>query len=79
MSIFSIAIFSGKDDQGMSTALQVEKVKREGRIIHENDASKNFIIFKFLFLLIFLFLEDEPTITEILKNPTKVVLLKVHT
>ena len=63
----------------MSTALQVEKVnKREGRIIHENDASKNFSS-RILIQLIFPFLEDEPTITEMLKNPTKVVLLKVHT
>lgn len=55
----------GKQEQGMSTALQVEKTsKRGGRIIHEkeitlpsftNDDS-----------------QEEPSITEIMKSPSKV-------
>lgn len=55
----------GKQEQGMSMALQVEKTsKRGGRIIHEKeilppqqkDNSP----------------DDEPTITEIMKSPSKV-------
>lgn len=56
----------GKQEQGMSMALQVEKTsKRGGRIIHEKeilppltrDGSP----------------EDEPSITEIMKSPSKVL------
>lgn len=58
----------GKQEQGMSMALQVEKTsKRGGRIIHEkeillpppaaNDNSP----------------EGEPSITEIMKSPSKVI------
>lgn len=67
----------GKQEQGMSIALQVEKTsKRGGRIIHEKE----------------LMLpppvvpsppvqqpKDEPTITEIMKAPSKVILLRVST
>lgn len=71
----------GKQEQGMSVALQVEKTsKRGGRIIHENDfvapsvpdsppppsvtseAQQP---------------NSEPSITEIMKAPSKVVLLRV--
>ncbi|EEB15661.1 Splicing factor, putative [Pediculus humanus corporis] len=75
----------GKKEQGMSLALQVEKTsKRGGRIIHEKDimmpppapntppmrvdsppASNNFTLSK-----------TEPSITEIMKFPSKVVLLR---
>lgn len=60
----------GRMEQGMSIALQVEKTsKRGGRILHEKDIMpppapveppK----------------KDDPSITEIMKNPSKVVLLK---
>lgn len=74
----------GKQEQGMSVALQVEKTsKRGGRIIHENEfvlppkpstpppqampppavqPTQS---------------KDEPSITEIMKSPSKVVLLRV--
>lgn len=74
----------GKQEQGMSVALQVEKTsKRGGRIIHENDfatpnapdspltpsssdaAPPNSCS------------NSEPSITEIMKTPSKVVLLRV--
>lgn len=68
----------GKQEQGMSSALQVEKTsKRGGRIIHEKEimpppfggvppgGSKPGVKE-----------EEEPTITEIMKNPSKVVLLR---
>ncbi|XP_017783805.1 PREDICTED: splicing factor 45 [Nicrophorus vespilloides] len=59
----------GKQEQGMSVALQVEKTsKRGGRIIHEKEMmmpppppQKS---------------PEEPTITEIMKTPSKVVLLR---
>ncbi|OWF53811.1 Splicing factor 45 [Mizuhopecten yessoensis] len=54
----------GKSEQGMSTALQVEKTsKRGGKIIHEKDIPKE--------------LPREPTPnTNLLKNPSKVILLR---
>lgn len=68
----------GKQEQGMSMALQVEKTsKRGGRIIHEKEiihplapsppapASQPQAI------------KEEPSITEIMKAPSKVVLLRV--
>ncbi|XP_026319952.1 splicing factor 45 [Hyposmocoma kahamanoa] len=70
----------GKKEQGMSVALQVEKTsKRGGRIIHEKDGnvmpppgfampgsdSPNSPLSK-----------QEPSITEIMKSPSKVVLLR---
>lgn len=72
----------GKSEQGMSVALQVEKTsKRGGRIIHEKELmqpplapnspthtqipSQNQT------------LKEEPSITEIMKAPSKVVLLRV--
>lgn len=71
----------GKQEQGMSIALQVEKTsKRGGRIIHEKEliaqqpiaqpsppsASQATGASK-----------EEPSITEIMKSPSKVVLLRV--
>lgn len=58
----------GKQEQGMSMALQVEKTsKRGGRIIHEKEilpqpapTENN---------------ENEPSITEIMKSPSKVILV----
>lgn len=54
----------GKQEQGMSMALQVEKTsKRGGRIIHEKEmlaqAADN--------------TSQEPTITEIMRSPSKVI------
>lgn len=71
----------GKQEQGMSMALQVEKTsKRGGRIVHEKDismlpppgelpassASAQALP------------ATEPSITEIMKSPSKVVLLRVR-
>ena len=65
----------GKQEQGMSSALQVEKTsKRGGRIIHEKEIMPPPLApspppqqqTK-----------EEPTITEIMKAPSKVVLLRV--
>lgn len=65
----------GKQEQGMSIALQVEKTsKRGGRIIHEKELlmpppaipSPPVAQIKV----------EEPTITEIMKTPSKVVLLR---
>ena len=51
----------GKEEQGISKALQVEKIgKAHGKIIYENENSKN----------------EEPSITTMLKSPSKVVLLR---
>lgn len=66
----------GKQEQGMSIALQVEKTsKRGGRIIHEKE------------LMLppaapspppsMPQIKELPTITEIMKAPSKVVLLRV--
>ncbi|KAL9707913.1 hypothetical protein quinque_011431 [Culex quinquefasciatus] len=66
----------GKQEQGMSMALQVEKTsKRGGRIVHEKDmpapdvpsggAGATAIPF-----------QEEPSITEIMKSPSKIVLLR---
>ncbi|XP_050348147.1 splicing factor 45 [Nymphalis io] len=74
----------GKKEQGMSVALQVEKTsKRGGRIIHERDNSS---MPPPSFLLPSLpgsdspnsssQLKQEPSITEIMKSPSKVVLLR---
>ncbi|XP_046963559.1 splicing factor 45 [Vanessa cardui] len=75
----------GKKEQGMSVALQVEKTsKRGGRIIHEKD---NSAMPPPSFLLPSLpgsdspnsssqLLKQEPSITEIMKTPSKVVLLR---
>ncbi|XP_033744632.1 splicing factor 45-like [Pecten maximus] len=54
----------GKSEQGMSTALQVEKTsKRGGKIIHEKDIPKES--------------PREPTPnTNLMKNPSKVILLR---
>lgn len=61
----------GKQEQGMASALQVEKTsKRGGRIIHENEILAQTIAASFQEPA------PEPTITDIMKNPSKVVLLK---
>ncbi|XP_022117325.1 splicing factor 45 [Pieris rapae] len=73
----------GKKEQGMSVALQVEKTsKRGGRIIHEKDTA----IVPPTFALPVLpgpdspnstqLAKQEPSITEIMKSPSKVVLLR---
>lgn len=67
----------GKQEQGMSIALQVEKTsKRGGRIIHEKELmlppaapSPPPALQQ---------LKELPTITEIMKAPSKVVLLRVN-
>lgn len=57
----------GKQEQGMSMALQVEKTsKRGGRIIHEKEIMPPPQ----------LEFEQEPSITEIMKTPSKVILLR---
>lgn len=61
----------GKQEQGMSMALQVEKTsKRGGRIIHEKEilpqqapTENN---------------GNEPSITEIMKSPSKVMILLLN-
>lgn len=76
----------GKKEQGISMALQVEKTsKRGGRIIHEKDMAPSVMSMSPEPL----FLEPMPppakppspksdiSITEIMKSPSKVVLLKV--
>ncbi|CAG9833224.1 unnamed protein product [Diabrotica balteata] len=58
----------GRMEQGMASALQVEKTsKRGGRIIHEKEILAPPTIDQ---------VTQPPTITEIMKNPSKVVLLK---
>ncbi|XP_072393786.1 splicing factor 45 [Diabrotica undecimpunctata] len=58
----------GRMEQGMASALQVEKTsKRGGRIIHEKEILVPPTIDQ---------VTQPPTITEIMKNPSKVVLLK---
>ncbi|CAH2102600.1 unnamed protein product [Euphydryas editha] len=75
----------GKKEQGMSVALQVEKTsKRGGRIIHEKDSNS---MPPPSFVMPSLSgqdspnsnsgqLKQEPSITEIMKSPSKVVLLR---
>ncbi|KAJ6222935.1 hypothetical protein RDWZM_001480, partial [Blomia tropicalis] len=53
----------GKDEQGISKALQVEKTSKSGgKIVYENEASNR--------------KNEEQTITDMLKSPSKVVLLR---
>ncbi|XP_050307227.1 splicing factor 45 [Anthonomus grandis grandis] len=60
----------GRMEQGMSSALQVEKTsKRGGRILHEKDIMPPPPPLEVVE-------KKEPPITEIMKNPSKVVLLK---
>ncbi|KAL1490636.1 hypothetical protein ABEB36_013297 [Hypothenemus hampei] len=60
----------GKMEQGMSSALQVEKTsKRGGRIVHEKDIMPPPPPVDFPE-------KKDPPITELMKNPSKVVLLK---
>ena len=85
----------GRDNQGMSTALMVEKTsKRGGKIIHERDIPKGWLLCKsatkgshVLCIIIFrVFYAVEAmapppapvATTNLLKNPTKVVLLRVR-
>lgn len=73
----------GKQEQGMSVALQVEKTsKRGGRIIHEKEfvqppASSSPPVFSMLPPPAVPAPKEEPSITEIMKAPSKVVLLRV--
>lgn len=71
----------GKQEQGMSMALQVEKTsKRGGRIIHEKEI-KDLVMpppaIPSPILAAPADMKPEPSITEILKAPSKVVLLRV--
>ncbi|CAH0724817.1 unnamed protein product, partial [Brenthis ino] len=76
----------GKKEQGMSVALQVEKTsKRGGRIIHEKDSTMPPPSFAMPALPGSdspnssnspLLSKHEPSITEIMKSPSKVVLLR---
>lgn len=75
----------GKQEQGMSIALQVEKTsKRGGRIIHENEfmlppkSSTPPPPMSMLPPPTAPTLKEEPSITEIMKAPSKVVLLRVN-
>ncbi|KAJ3654322.1 hypothetical protein Zmor_013517 [Zophobas morio] len=62
----------GKQEQGMSSALQVEKTsKRGGRIIHEKE-----ILASIQTPLDMSPVNSQQSITDIIKNPSKVVLLK---
>lgn len=81
----------GKQEQGMSIALQVEKTsKRGGRIIHENEIITKEIMQppvapispppqSFTTMPPPALPKEEPSITEIMKSPSKVVLLRVST
>ncbi|XP_055299125.1 splicing factor 45 [Sitodiplosis mosellana] len=72
----------GKQEQGMSVALQVEKTsKRGGRIIHENEfmlppKSSTPPLASMPPPTAPVQQKDEPSITEIMKAPSKVVLLR---
>jgi splicing factor 45 len=62
----------GKQEQGMASALQVEKTsKRGGRIIHEKE-----ILASATSPVVENPANSQQSITEIIKNPSKVVLLK---
>ncbi|XP_018574581.1 splicing factor 45 [Anoplophora glabripennis] len=66
----------GRMEQGMSSALQVEKTsKRGGRIIHEKEILSPPLQSEDS-LGVQNQVPGQPTITEIMKNPSKVVLLK---
>lgn len=69
----------GKKEQGMSMALQVEKTsKRGGRIIHEKEINQPAIApSPPLAASQTHAAKEEPSITEIMKAPSKVVLLRV--
>lgn len=74
----------GKKEQGISMALQVEKTsKRGGRIIHEREMMPPPIPSVNTPPHPAPALQDEkeaePSITEIMKRPSKVVLLRVNT
>lgn len=73
----------GKQEQGMSMALQVEKTsKRGGRIIHEKELIMPPPAIPSPPIQSTAPIEaqpkSEPTITEIMKSPSKVVLLRVR-
>lgn len=68
----------GKKEQGMSIALQVEKTsKRGGRIIHEKELMLPPPVVANPPVQPIIDKKEEPTITEIMKTPSKVVLLRV--
>nr|CAD7453899.1 unnamed protein product [Timema tahoe] len=67
----------GKKEQGIASALQVEKTsKRGGRIIRENDVMPPPAISSPGAMSQVQPSKPEPTITEIMKSPSKVVLLR---
>lgn len=67
----------GKQEQGMSMALQVEKTsKRGGRIVHEKDIPIPVPGAETATPGVAQLPPDEPSITEIMKSPSKVVLLR---
>nr|CAD7575033.1 unnamed protein product [Timema californicum] len=67
----------GKKEQGIASALQVEKTsKRGGRIIRENDVMPPPTISSPGAMSQVQPSKPEPTITEIMKSPSKVVLLR---
>lgn len=68
----------GKQEQGMSMALQVEKTsKRGGRIIHEKEINQPSAPSPPATANQSQVPKEEPSITEIMKAPSKVVLLRV--
>lgn len=68
----------GKKEQGISTALQVEKTsKRGGRIINEKEiAAAAAVVVAPVVQNDASSYEDLPSITEMMKNPSKVILLR---
>lgn len=68
----------GKQEQGMAMALQVEKTsKRGGRIIHEKEIMQPPPVPSPVAQSQSSAPKEEPSITEIMKAPSKVVLLRV--
>ena len=64
----------GRNKQGMSVALQVEKTgKRSGRIIHEKDVA---VVATSVPAATKDVLSPQPA--EVMKNPSKVILLRVN-
>ncbi|ESO99544.1 hypothetical protein LOTGIDRAFT_113486 [Lottia gigantea] len=64
----------GKKEQGISTALYVEKTsKRGGKIIHEKDVPK--VLLSISYIISDIPKENTPN-TNLLRNPSKVILLR---
>lgn len=67
----------GKQEQGISTALQVEKTsKRGGRIINEKELAAAAAVITPAVVQNESNYDDLPSITEMMKNPSKVILLR---